>query len=376
MEHVLSEAIGLIYDCVGHEELWPRALRLISQQVDGFLNTLAVFDTTTHSVRLAQMACDDEEAVHALMTYAGEIPFYHLLHKMEIDEPVPLKRMFSLYGPDGEKVWKEGELYRNFHSQFGVLDSINMAVLKRPTRVATLNVSVRYSDISREQFDIIRLLGPHIRRAVTIHDMLEMERAENLIFRDVVDRLEHGVIIVSDSMEILYANAAAEPHLREQALVTVSSGRLGARLPQAQAALTRAVALGVVDEVSLGSSGIDIPLGITSRPAVAHVLPLARRSHGSRLESRAAAAIFVAAAGTVLQTAAEAIAALFALTAAEKRVASYVSDGMTRSEIADAQGVTEGTVKSQLAAIFDKTGTGDQRSLQSLMRELTPPVRR
>jgi DNA-binding CsgD family transcriptional regulator len=77
-----------------------------------------------------------------------------------------------------------------------------------------------------------------------------------------------------------------------------------------------------------------------------------------------------------MQTAVEAVAALFALTAAEKRVASYVSSGLTRYEIAQAQGVTEGTVKSQLAAIFDKTRTGDQRSLQSLMKELTPPVRR
>jgi DNA-binding CsgD family transcriptional regulator len=60
----------------------------------------------------------------------------------------------------------------------------------------------------------------------------------------------------------------------------------------------------------------------------------------------------------------------------EKRIAGYISDGLTRHEIAQAQGVTEGTVKSQLAAIFDKTGAGGQRGLQSLMKELTPAVRR
>lgn len=57
-------------------------------------------------------------------------------------------------------------------------------------------------------------------------------------------------------------------------------------------------------------------------------------------------------------------------------MAGYVAGDLTRSEIAEAQGVTQETVKSQLAAIYDKTGTGDQRSLQSLMRELSPPVRR
>lgn len=376
MEQTLSETIGLIYDCVAHAELWPQALRLIARQVEGFLTTLAVFDTDANSVRLAQLACDDQDAIDTLMAYAGNIPFYHLLHRMEIDDPVPLKRMFDLYGLDSEKVWTEGELYQKFHMRFGVRDSINMAVFKRPNRIATINVSTRYSDISCERFDIIALLGPHIRRAVTIHDMLEMERAESAIFREVIDRLDCGVIIVSDVMEVLYANAAAELYLREEVVLSIAGGRLGACFPQAQAALSRAVSLSTADEVALGASGIDVPLGMASAPAVAHVLPLMRRSMQNQIDTKAVAAIFVAAAGIVVQSAVEAVAALFALTAAEKRVAGYVSSGMTRHDIAQAQGVTEGTVKSQLAAIFDKTGTGDQRSLQSLMKELTAPVRR
>ena len=373
---LLSEVIGAIYDCVADEDLWPNALRLIGQQVDGFLTTVAVFDTTTNTARLAQVACEDPAAIEVLARHAKEVPFYHLLHKMEIDQPGPLERMFALYGPDGEEVWKQGGLYRNFHARFGVHNSIDMAVLKRPTRVGTINISVRYAEINRQRLDLVSLIGPHIRRALTIQDMLEMERTESGMFRTVLDRLEHGVIIVSDSMDILYANAAAELHLRDQALLSASGGRLSARFARAHAALSRSVAQGVIDEVSLGGSGIDIPLGVTSRPAVAHVYPLSRRPLPNRMETRAAAAIFVAAAGAVIQTAVEAIAALFGLTAAEKRVASYVSDGMTRHDIAQAQGVSEGTVKSQLAAIFDKTGTGDQRSLQGLMVELTPPVRR
>jgi DNA-binding CsgD family transcriptional regulator/PAS domain-containing protein len=372
----VSDAIGAIYDSAMNEEFWPAALDLIGRQVDGFLTTIAVFDTTTQSARLAQVACDDPQAIEALVRHARHVPFYHLLHRMEIDQPGPLERMFALYGPDGEAVWKEGELYRHFHAPFGVLNSIDMAVLKRPTRIGTMNISVRYAEISQKHYDIVGLLGPHIRRAVTIHDMLDMERAERRVFRDIVDRLEHGVLIVSESLDVLYANAAAEAALRERAVITTVGGRLSARFGQAQVALSRAVSLGVADEVALGGNGIDIPLGASSHPAVAHVLPLERRAIQGPIENRAAAAIFVAAAGTVVQTAVEAIAALFGLTAAEKRVASYVSDGMTRNEIAAAQGVSEGTVKTQLTAIFDKTATGDQRSLQSLIRELTPPVRR
>ncbi|WSH25765.1 hypothetical protein U8P75_14035 [Rhizobium beringeri] len=63
MEQQLSEIIGAIYDCVAREDAWPNALRLINGQVNGFLTTLAVFDTTTRSARLAQIACDDGEAI-------------------------------------------------------------------------------------------------------------------------------------------------------------------------------------------------------------------------------------------------------------------------------------------------------------------------
>jgi DNA-binding CsgD family transcriptional regulator len=251
-----------------------------------------------------------------------------------------------------------------------------MAVLKRPTRVGTINISVQYEPSERRVFDIVGLLGPHIRRAVTIHDMFEMERAEAAVLREVIDALDHAVFIVAEDMTILFANHAAEARLREQHVVHSLSGRLAARYGYAGAALSNAVALGARDEISLAAAGIDVPLASAERPAVAHVLPLQRRTERGRFESRAAAAIFLAAAGTVIQSAVEAVAALFALTPAERRVVGYVSEGMTRSEIANAQGVADGTVKSQLAAIYDKTGAEDQRSLQQLVRELSPPVRR
>ena len=49
--------------------------------------------------------------------------------------------------------------------------------------------------------------------------------------------------------------------------------------------------------VALGPSGINIPLAKVGVPAVAHVMPLARREISARMSQRAAAAIFIAAAG-------------------------------------------------------------------------------
>ncbi len=105
------------------------------------------------------------------------------------------------------------------------------------------------------------------------------------------------------------------------------------------------------------------------------MLPLARRAENARISATAAAAVFIAAPGTNPIPAIAAIAALFGLTAAEKRVASLVAEGKTRGEIAMTHGVSDHTVKAQLSVIYDKTNTRDQRQLQLLMRELTPPIR-
>jgi DNA-binding CsgD family transcriptional regulator/PAS domain-containing protein len=376
MDQQLSDIIGAIYDCVGHEELWPQALKMIGDEVEGYLTTLAVFDTNTKATRLAQIACDDQLAIDALHQHAKHVPFFHLLHEMEIDHPATLDRMFTLYGPDGEEVWKQGELYRNFHEKFGIANSIDMAVLKRPSRVGTINISVKYEPEEPRTFEVIGLLGPHIRRAVTIHDMFEMQRSESLALRDVIDALEHGVVIVSDDMTIIYANKAAEARLHDGSIIYSSVRKFAARYQPAQVALSRAIAIGGRSEVSLAGAGIDVPLSAVDRPAVAHILPLERRSEKGRIESNAAAAIFIAASGVVIQTAVEAIAALFGLTPTEKRIIAYVSGGLNRAEIAQAQGVADGTVKAQLSAIFDKTGAFDQRSLERLIQELTPPVLR
>ena len=61
MQQQLSDVIGAIYDSIAHDDLCPKALSLVGSQVDGFLTTLAVFDTTTNTARLAQVACDDRE---------------------------------------------------------------------------------------------------------------------------------------------------------------------------------------------------------------------------------------------------------------------------------------------------------------------------
>ncbi|WP_462119605.1 helix-turn-helix transcriptional regulator [Methylorubrum extorquens] len=63
---------------------------------------------------------------------------------------------------------------------------------------------------------------------------------------------------------------------------------------------------------------------------------------------------------------------LFDLTPAEARVARDIARGLGVPEAAVQAGVTEGTIRSQLKAVFAKTGTSRQAELAALLNGISP----
>lgn len=373
----LSDLVGTIYDCIPDASLWQHALKQITSICDGHLGTLAVVDTERNVPRFS-VSCGDEKVLQPLLTqYAKDMPFYSAVPKMELDVPLTIDSIYALQGPQTRDVWLSSKMAREWAVPNNIDDCFWLPVMKQPGRVGNM-VIITHKDrrqINSDDIDLVSTLSPHIRRAVTIGDLFESERRKGEIFRDIVDQLSHAVLIVSEDMHIVFANLAAEQLLQSKQIVFSLRGNLAFSFQYANNAITHAVTAGMRNEYMLGPVGINVPLSNTSTPSVAHVMPLSKRDPSQRVAQRAAAAIFIASAGQAPLAAMDAIAALFGLTAAEKRVARYVASGKSRQEIADECGVSDGTVKTQLSAIYDKTNTTDQRHLALLVRELTPPVK-
>ncbi len=371
----LSDIVGAVYDCIPDASLWQDTLERVRHLCDGYLATLAVLDTDTKSARFS-VACGDPQVLAPLVsTYNSDMPFFTAIPKMDLDVPLTVDSLYELDGPNTRERWLSSKMAREWAMPNQLDDFIWVPVMKQPGRIGNL-VVVTHKErppITRADLDLVSALSPHVRRAVTIGDLFETERRKGEIFRDIVDTLSHPVLIVAADMQIVFANLAAERLLQTKDMLTSLRGQLNFAFPHAQRAITQAVETGRHDEFALGPTGINIPLANCAMPSVAHVMPLAKRDPSQRVAQRAAAAIFIARAGSAPLPAMDAIAALFGLTAAEKRVAAQVASGKSRHDIAHASGVSDGTVKSQLAAIFDKTNTSDQRDLALLIRDLTPP---
>jgi DNA-binding CsgD family transcriptional regulator len=194
------------------------------------------------------------------------------------------------------------------------------------------------------------------------------------VFRNVVDAFGCAVFIATADMDLLYANPAGEQLLVNQVILKSDSGTLLFEDPRAKGFIARAIETGERGEIALGHAGLGVPQQSSPYYAIARVLPLQGPDNSTKPRDGALAAIFVTTTGTTMLPAIDAIAALFGLTAAEKRVALQIANGLSRAEIAATSKVSDSTVKSQLNAIFAKSHTSNQRELELLIRELTPPI--
>jgi DNA-binding CsgD family transcriptional regulator len=224
---------------------------------------------------------------------------------------------------------------------------------------------------------VVRLLAPHIRRAIAVSNILGMQAMKVGTFEASLDLIGIGVVLVDAQAVIIHANRAAQSMLAGGSPIRSDRGELRTCLPETTAALRTAIAKAAGNETAIGAAGIGIPAPqANGDPALVHVLPLASGDLRARIAPRATAALFITAMGQGGAPPADAIAAVYDLSAAETRVLERLIAGRTPAEIADDLGSALPTVRSHLSNIFAKTATTRQADLIRLAAALAPPLRR
>jgi hypothetical protein len=107
------------------------------------------------------------------------------------DEPIVLRREPNA----GEIV--SSEFFRGWADVLGYVDMIGALVLRRDSRAGLVGVA-RHRDVgiaTDREVRLMRLLAPHLRRAVAIGDMLDMARrlAECIDDRRAPERIQHSL---------------------------------------------------------------------------------------------------------------------------------------------------------------------------------------
>ena len=372
----VSDLIGDIYDCVIEPERWTEVLEGICAELGFATGALSVASLTNMKALVNAVSGSNlAEMTRNAVGYGPDI--IELWGGAARIQQYPLGEPIVQSQAVRQDVIAGNRYYREWALPKGLFDAVAVGLVRDRAMVGNAIFSQHESAgaIDDAQLSGLRLLTPHIRRAVTISNLFDMKAVETATFAATVEALTVGVVLADEDAKIVHSNATATAMLAAGDPIVVRQDRIAVQSARTTTSLHQAIAQAAKDEAALGQKGIGIPiLRESGDPLVIHVLPLRRGHMRAGLIQRAAAALFVASASGPPQMSHVALNQLYDLTPAEIRIFELICEGHTREVISGLLGVSVATVKTHLLHVFEKTGCRRQVDLVRLAKSLTFPV--
>ena len=367
VEETALELIALAYDAALAPEKW----RVLMERL--------IEAAGTRSAILRENSADGKVGLFEAIGYDPASVAAYREHFVHLDHFAPILRNLPVGSPlrGSEAVPWERQRNTEFYNDYMLPkreSHVTGCILARNDRydlLFAMQREVGQPDFSDEDMRLIRLVAPHMARAVNIHRQMTEVTAQKQWALAALDRLRVGVILLDARGQPLFVNREAERlaaarngfALGRNGLMLASSAdtaRLRRLILDAAALATGHGAIGGGCLRTAGNGGAAMQF---------QVIPLPRGISEQTLEQSlpgGCVAVFVSSRGGP-RLSPERIAALHSLTRAEARLAALLAKGSSLEEAAATLSVSIGTVRSHLKAIFAKTGTSRQAELVALL---------
>lgn len=370
----LSELIGDIYDASLDAGLWPSVVESIAGFLPGaFVNLFSQDATRKTAQAFYTFGIDQEHLETYFQKYIHLNPMFPAVLFFEVGHILTEQDIM----PRSE--FSETRFFKEWVRPQGLLSSSMASILeKSATSIAGIAIgrSEREGPVDDAALRRMRLIVPHIRRAVTIGKVIDLHKVEAAALADTLDGVAAGMFLVDADARIVHANASGLVMTAGGPVLRAARGKLAFADPEADRALRDTLAVAAAGDVAIGARGIGVPIASPDGARhVAHILPLttgARRSAG--VTYSAIAAVFVCRADLELPHPVEALANAYKLTPAEMRVLMMICQIGGVPEVAPVLGISEATVKTHLQHIFAKTGAVRQADLVKLVAGYMSPL--
>jgi DNA-binding CsgD family transcriptional regulator len=252
--------------------------------------------------------------------------------------------------------YRRSAFYQEFGARNHVAHGVACHVAEGQEGAAVLSLNRRHSTgvFTPDEVGVIRMLAPHLRRAIRIRGRL----AEWKTAMAIRDSQAQAFLVLDERLRIRDASAGVESLLRNTGLVSMRHGTLS--IAAAYRELVGSLVRGERHSATLREDD-GRPLPVRATP-----LPASASPGGSRL--------------TVLLFAppcsgdwARRLAADFGLTPAEIRLTHSLLESDSLARAAESLGISINTAKTQLASIFRRTGVKSQKELAQLAARLGAP---
>jgi DNA-binding CsgD family transcriptional regulator len=241
----------------------------------------------------------------------------------------------------------------------------------------SINRGERGTPFDAEDRALLQALMPHLQRALELHRRLADADVQLTARADALDRVSHGVLVLSAAGRLVFANRAGEAILRDRDGLSFERGALQAARPQDTTRLHAAIAAAVATSqgTGLGAGGV-VVLGRPSgrRALMLVVSPVAAGAMLMDIDPPAAV-VFVTDPDRASLPDERVIGEALGLTPAEARLARLLAEGVDLEQAARRLTLTVQTARTRLKAIFEKTGCHRQAELVRLVLTTMAGVR-
>ncbi|MBW9051119.1 helix-turn-helix transcriptional regulator [Rhizobium mesosinicum] len=370
--NALSDLIGMIYDCSIDAAQWDSTLRRMASVLGYDRLLLTLNDLRQDRLLICRSVGWDarwlEERNKHLPEIHGKLAHW-LLHRTSLDGPFVATREIPAHE------LSKSSYYNSCLRPQGIGDVMHWCLLVTRSHFSevVLTKQAAQGAITDEEIEVSSFLIPHLRRAMTIGNAVDLQSVELSMMSGTLDALKSGVLFADARRNVLLANRTAATLLRENTILCLRDGRLSAVCRRANDELKAAIELATTGG-DPGEVGISINLTDTGQPIFAHVLSMTGTELRSRLKPSSAVAVFVDA-NRDASTIPPAFAAAFRLTPTEGKVLEELTIGHAPEEIASGLGVAISTVRTHIKNLFVKTGVSRQSDLIRLAIQSVPPIK-
>lgn len=359
--------IRSIYDAALDSQQWPSVLEALAYALGGHSALLRLVDYGHRQVGLFVTSGSDERYQLAYREHFIQLdPYRDILESLPLGAvrsasqvaSLPQRRKteyFNDYELPQDKVYALGSTLhkgKDFHLQLGI------------------HRGERAGDFGRHELDLLDLVLPHIARSVQIGLLLGEAAFRQELAEAALDDLRIGVILADAAAKPLYLNREAESLAAAGGRLKIGADGLRLHHPMDTVQLHKLITAATLTTAGKGTAPggvIHCACADCKETLQIWVTPVSRRNLPSDFFAPAAcAAVFLALQGA-LNLPWRMAAAHFGLTPAEARLAVALADGLSVEEAAAQLTVAVHTARSQLKAIFAKTGVHRQSELVALL---------
>ena len=378
MEHVNGAVfvVECIYRAVTDPQRWARALDAAKDHLQADAVLLLYADPMAGRPRVIEATGFDREA---LGLYVGDHPFDDPLLRESRSGPagviVSSRRLFR--GDD----FRSTPVYQRLLGPSGLDHIAGAAAVNTRSVHASLWMARSESlpDFSAGDLQRLRELLPHVACAMSIHHRVRQAELEASLAVGAFDRVAAGVVLLDATGIPVMVNREARRILElRDGFSLLDDGPAGATSNQTRELreLIREVGrytspTATEKRASGGALRVTRPSGRPDFHVV--VVPLPMRCQPGR--EGAVVVLFITDPQTTQGSADRLFTDLYGLTDAENRLVLRLLEGKSLTDAAVSLGLSRNTVHSQLAAVFQKTGTRRQSELLRLLLGGIAPVR-